>query len=158
MSRLDSGDAERSARYQSPQNGVVATSLRSTLQHSLYVVDPPARWANRRSVPRGSSPMRMQPGAQLQMHARNRSLGRASARRFSAFAPLAPNQRRRPRLVLATSSFADERRASVTLRFTGSIPTIPADPGQSDVRRSSRSLEPIRRCPYDSPSFCIESQ
>lgn len=69
MSRLDGVDAERSARYQSPQNGVVATSLRSTLQRSSYVFDPPARWANRRSVPRGSSPMRMQPGAQMQMYA-----------------------------------------------------------------------------------------
>ncbi|KYN20463.1 hypothetical protein ALC57_07369 [Trachymyrmex cornetzi] len=63
MSKLDGVDAERSTQYQSPQNGVVATSLRSTLQRSSYVLDPPARWANRRSVPRRSSPMRMQSGA-----------------------------------------------------------------------------------------------
>ncbi|TGZ46419.1 Uncharacterized protein DBV15_04493, partial [Temnothorax longispinosus] len=44
MSRLDA-DSERSARYQGAQNGVVATSLRSTLQRWLYVVDPPVRWA-----------------------------------------------------------------------------------------------------------------
>ncbi|KYM99385.1 hypothetical protein ALC62_09887 [Cyphomyrmex costatus] len=58
MSKPDGVDAERNAQYQS-QNGVVATSLRSTLQRSSYVVDPPARQANRRSVPRRSSPMRM---------------------------------------------------------------------------------------------------
>jgi len=65
MSRLDGADAERSARYQLAQNGVVATSLRSTLQRSSHVVDPPARWANRRSVPRESS---ADEDAQLQVY------------------------------------------------------------------------------------------
>lgn len=110
MSRLDGADAERSARYGQSQNGVVATSLRSTLQRSSHVVDPPARWANRRSVPRGSSPMRMQPGAPLRMYARNdRSLGRASARRFSALASLAPNSPRRRVPCSVALRFAPDR-------------------------------------------------
>jgi len=128
-SRLDGVDAERSAQYQSPQNGVVATSLRSTLQRSSYVVDPPARWANRRSVPRRSSPMRIQPDAQLQMYAGNRS--RASVHTSFLGARLLDSEfvsstrSRNESLTVRGCEFA----FFATLRFTGSDDS--ADPERS---------------------------
>ncbi|KAL6257859.1 hypothetical protein P5V15_011524 [Pogonomyrmex californicus] len=132
MSRLGGADAERSAR-QSPQNGVVATSLRSTLQRSSCVVDPPARQANRRSVPRGSSfcPTRMQPGAQLQMYAGDRAPERE--RRFSPLASHTP----RARLV---DSFSRHESLTVVRGQNARFPSRSVSHRRSVLRRFAADL------------------